>query len=79
VLAEVIGTDGFENFQYSPKVENIVSLTLKDEENEEYLSKQRNKFSASTGSACTAEIVQDSHVLRAIPGVEPKKVIRISI
>ena len=56
-----------------------MSLTLKNEENEEYLSKQRNRFSASTGSACTAEIIQDSHVLRAIPGVEPKKVIRISI
>ena len=79
VLAEVICNDGVENFLSSPKVENIISLTLKDEENEEYLSKQRNKFSASTGSACTAEIVQDSHVLRAIPGIEPKKVIRISI
>lgn len=79
VLAEVIRTDGVENFLSSPKVGNIVSFTLKDEENEEYLSKQRNKFSASTGSACTAEIVQDSHVLQAIPGIEPKKVIRISI
>lgn len=79
VLAEVIRTDGVENFLSSPKVENILSLTLKDEENEEYLSKHRNKFSASTGSACTAEIVQDSHVLQAIPGIEPKKVIRISI
>ena len=79
VLAEVIGDDAVENFLNSLKVDNIVSLTLKDEENEEYLSKKRNKFSASTGSACTAEIVQDSHVLRAIPGIEPKKVIRISI
>ena len=79
ILADVIGADGVENFQGSPKVDNIVSLTLKNEENEEYLGKQRNKFSASTGSACTAEIVQDSHVLRAIPGIEPKKVIRISI
>jgi len=79
ILAEVIGADGVENFQDSPKVDNIVSITLSKEENEEYLSKQRNKFSASTGSACTAEIVQDSHVLKAIPGIEPKKVIRISI
>ena len=79
ILAEVIGADGVENFQDTLKVDNIVSITLSKEENEEYLSKQRNKFSASTGSACTAEIVQDSHVLRAIPGIEPKKVIRISI
>lgn len=79
ILAEVIGVDGIENFQGSPKIENIISLTLKEEENEEYLSKQRRKFSASTGSACTAEIVQESHVLRAIPGIEPKKVIRISL
>jgi cysteine desulfurase len=79
ILAEVIGSDGVENFQESPKVDNIISVTLNEEENEEYLSKQRNKFSASTGSACFAEIVQDSHVLKAIPGIEPKKVIRISI
>jgi cysteine desulfurase len=79
ILAEVIGSDGVENFQGSPKVKNIISITLKDEENEEYLSKHRNKFSASTGSACNAEIVQDSHVLRAMPGIDPKKVIRISI
>ena len=79
VLAEVIGDNCVENFQGSPKVENIISLTLKSEENEEYLIKHRNKFSASTGSACSAEIIQDSHVLGAIPGIEPKKVIRISI
>jgi cysteine desulfurase len=79
ILAEVIGVDGVENFQTSPKVDNIVSITLSKEGNEEYLSKQSNKFSASTGSACTAEIIQDSHVLRAIPGIEPKKVIRISL
>lgn len=79
ILTEIIGFEGTENFRYSLKVNNIISITLKDEQNEEYLNKKRNKFSASTGSACTAEIVQDSHVLKAIPGVEPKKVIRISL
>jgi cysteine desulfurase len=79
ILAEVIGDDGVENFNNVPKVDNILSITLLKEKNEDYLSKQRNKFTASTGSACTAEIFQDSHVLKAIPGLEPKNIIRISI
>ena len=79
ILKNIIGTDGIENFKDSPKVDNIISISLKDHENDEYLIKKSYKFSASTGSACTAEVIQDSHVLRSIPGIEPKKVIRISI
>ena len=79
LLAEVIGDDGVENFQESPKIENIISLTLVHHLNEEYLSINRNKFSASAGSACNAEVIQDSHVLKSIPGIEPKKIIRISL
>ena len=79
ILKNIVGTDGIENFKDSPKVDNIISISLKDHENDEYLIKKSYKFSASTGSACTAEVIQDSHVLRSIPGIEPKKVIRISI
>ena len=79
ILSDIIGDDGYENFKNSPKVHNIISITLLENENEEYLIKHRNKFSASTGSACLAEIIQDSHVLLATPGIDPKKVIRISI
>lgn len=79
VLSRIVDKDGVENFKNSPKVDNIISVTLLEHENEEYLIKHRNKFSASTGSACLAEIVQDSHVLLATPGIDPKKVIRISI
>ena len=78
-MAMAVGDDGVENFNNVPKVDNILSITLLKEKNEDYLSKQRNKFTASTGSACTAEIFQDSHVLKAIPGLEPKNIIRISI
>jgi len=79
ILTEVIGDDGIENFQDAPKVYNIISITLITGGNEEYLSFNRNTFSASTGSACSAEVIQDSHVLRAIPNLESKKIIRISI
>lgn len=79
ILMNIIGNDGIENFTDSLKVDNIISISLTDYENDEYLIKKSHKFSASTGSACSAEVVQDSHVLRSIPGIEPKKVIRISI
>ena len=79
ILNNIVGASGVENFKDSPKVDNIISISLTEHENDEYLIKKSHKFSASTGSACTAEVVQDSHVLRSIPGIEPKKVIRISI
>lgn len=79
ILEQIIGDDGFENFSMSYKVPNIISVSLHYEDNDEYLTRNRFKLSASTGSACNAEVVQDSHVLKAIPGLDPKKVIRISI
>lgn len=79
ILSQLIDKDGIENFKDSPKVSNIISITLFEYENEDYLIKNRNKFSASTGSACIAEVIQDSHVLLATPSIDPKKVIRISI
>lgn len=80
IFAEVIGNDGIENFINSPKVDNIISVSLvTNDSNEEYLIKHSNRFSAATGSACSAEIIQDSHVLKAIAKINPKKIIRISL
>ena len=79
ILKEIIGDQGIENFGSVPKVENIISISLKNESNDDFLNRNHNRFSASTGSACNAELIEDSHVLQSIPDIDPKKVIRISI
>ena len=57
---------------------HILSITLKDQEAEEFLMLKSKEFIASTGSACNAAIVEISHVLKAI-GITNKQNIRISI
>ncbi|MCY4161993.1 MAG: cysteine desulfurase family protein [Flavobacteriaceae bacterium] len=79
IIEDLIGEDGKENFINVNKVPNIISMTLFKYENEEYLLRNKTLFSASIGSACSAKIIQESHVLKAIPGINPNKVIRISI
>lgn len=69
---------GKVNFKGAPTVPNIMSITLSKFEAEEFLIIKRNEFAASTGSACNSELIEYSHVLKAIEGIEPKKVIRIS-
>ena len=70
---------GVENFKKVEKVPHITSITLKHDLNDDFLLNSFNEFSASTGSACNSEIIEESHVLRSIPGIDPKKVIRLSI
>ena len=79
IINDLIGKDGKENFTSVNKVPNIISMTLFNYENEDYLLRNKTRFSASIGSACSAKIIQESHVLEAIPGINPKKVIRISL
>ena len=70
---------GKENFKYVKKAPHIISITLNDFEAEEYLMINSKEFIASTGSACNAEIIETSHVLKAIGINSPDKIIRISI
>ena len=69
---------GVVNFQEVVTAPHILSITLKDQEAEEFLMLKSKEFVASTGSACNAEIIEISHVLRAI-GITNNQTIRISI
>ena len=71
-----IGKVNFKNVKTAP---HILSITLSDFEADEYLMLNSKKFVASTGSACNAEVVEISHVLKAMRVCSPEKVIRISI
>ena len=69
---------GQVNFKEVATAPHILSITLKNQEAEEYLILNSEKFVASTGSACNAEIIETSYVLRAT-GITNKQTIRISI
>lgn len=56
--------------QRSPYISSILLLKWKDAE--EFLMKYKNKLSASTGSACNAEVLEASHVLTEMNLTEKK-------
>ena len=57
---------------------HILSITLKDQEAEEFLMLKSKEFVASTGSACNAAIVEISHVFKALNIELKNKIILIS-
>ena len=72
-----IGTVNFKDVRTAP---HILSITLKNQEAEDFLLMNSKKFIASTGSACSSGIVEVSHVLKAIVCESfGHKYIRISI
>jgi len=70
-----IGVVNFKSIKTSP---HIISITLKNIEAEDYLLQNKNEFFASTGSACNSEIIEFSHVLKAINIRDINKIIRLS-
>ena len=74
---EANGT-GLVNFKDVSTAPHILSITLKNQEAEEYLLLKRNEFVASTGSACNTALVEISHVLKALEKNDGRT-IRISI
>jgi cysteine desulfurase len=70
-----IGKINFKNVITAP---HILNVTLNDFEADEFLMMKSKEFLASTGSACNAEIIEQSHVLKALNFPENKN-IRISI
>ena len=71
-----IGEVNFKNVKTAP---HILSITLNNFEAEEYLMLKSKEFVASTGSACSSEIIEISHVLKSIGIKNAKHIIRISI
>jgi cysteine desulfurase len=71
-----IGKVNFKNVKTTP---HIISITLNNFEAEEYLMLKSKEFVASTGSACSSEIIEISHVLKALGIKKAKNIIRISI
>ena len=69
---------GVLNFKNTHVVPNIISITLNDFEGDEFLMIKHKEFVASTGSACNAELIEPSHVLKSIDKLNPKRIIRIS-
>lgn len=70
---------GIINFKNAPRAPHIVSITLNNIEAEEFLMIKAKEFAASTGSACNAEIIEPSHVLKALKIEKNNKIIRLSI
>ena len=70
---------GTANFKTVARAPHIISITLNNHEAEEYLMLKSKEFLASTGSACNAEIIEPSHVLKALGVKNTECIIRISI
>ncbi|WP_282018181.1 cysteine desulfurase family protein [Salegentibacter mishustinae] len=71
-----IGKVNFKNVSCAP---HILSITLNGYEADEFLMMKSSEFVASTGSACNASIINESHVLAALSLHKKKNIIRISI
>ena len=67
------------NFKEVLTAPHILSVTLGNQDAEDYLLLNAREFVASTGSACSSGLVQRSHVLQACLGrISNSKQIRIS-
>ena len=70
---------GTVNFKDVPTAPHILSISLKNQEAEDYLMIQAKELVASTGSACSSSIVEISNVLKSLKINNPKNILRISI
>jgi cysteine desulfurase len=69
-----LGTINFKNIKVTP---HILSVTLSNQDEDDFLIEKNNEFVASTSSACNSSVIEKSHVLKAIN--MNKEIIRISI
>ena len=70
------GTINFNNQKTAP---HILSVTLNGFDADEFLIEKNQEFVASTGSACSAGIIDKSHVLYFMGNEVSKSVLRISV
>lgn len=54
------------NGKNAPRIPHFSNFQLLNEEAESFILRNRNKISVSQGSACNSELVQPSHVLKAM-------------
>ena len=67
---------GLVNFKHINRAPHILSITLNEIEADEFLMLKAKDFTASTGSACSSNVITESHVLLALK--KTKKNIRLS-
>ena len=67
---------GLVNFKNVKRAPHILSITLNEIEADEFLMLKAKDFTASTGSACSSNVITESHVLLALK--KTKKNIRLS-
>jgi cysteine desulfurase len=66
------------NFKEVLTAPHILSVTLQNQDAEDYLLLNAREFVASTGSACSSNIIQISHVIEATQLSENYRILRIS-
>jgi cysteine desulfurase len=71
-----IGIINFKDVRTAP---HILSFTLGNQDAEDYLLLNAREFVASTGSACSSEIVEISHVIKSTSINQKNKIIRLSL
>ena len=69
---------GEVNFKTVETVPNIISVKLCETDAEDFLMMKHKEFVASTGSACNAELIEPSHVLKELDQNIFKNTVRIS-
>jgi cysteine desulfurase len=69
---------GVINFKEVLTAPHILSVTLQNQDAEDYLLLNAREFVASTGSACSSNIIQISHVIEATQLSENYRILRIS-
>lgn len=71
---------GIINFKDQNIAPHIVSVTLLNNKNaDDFLIEKNTEFIASTGSACSSGIIQESHVYKALNMQNSKSILRISL
>lgn len=70
---------GIINFKNQKTAPHIISVTLKEQDADDFLIEKNKEFAASTGSACNSNVIMHSHVLKALKINDLNRIVRIGI
>ena len=76
IVSNNYGTINFKNQRTAP---HIISVSLNNQDAEDFLITKNLEFVASTGSACSTGVINKSHVLIFLENDVAKSVLRISV